>query len=321
MAASITIQVPIANQPYEINMGLLGDAHGYADADNANTDTPRGNAVYLYNVMITDPANPPPTPTPTIIVSEGIAVDVTPDPNTDGRYTWQSGDVSALGEDTPTANNNHLYALIFWDRDIGGGQKQPIAGPSQDDVPYKGKNPPQPAPKTKTSKKQVAATRTSSYVGITPRKHGKWLLYRHVSADSSPIGYRLLDLCGQPLRAAEIAVYGFDVNWRYTDFSQSPHRTYYVRRPIGDLLLIEPGPKFLSPSNSMIIWQNETQGESRHRQRTVIVSHSEDATDVPDVRDIVVLNSAKDVFIHLNYHRVRPLIVDGTFGLAVRVLS
>jgi hypothetical protein len=80
---------------------------------------------------------------------------------------------------------------------------------------------------------------------------------------------------------------------------------------VAGTLIYMAGPSFLSPHNSLIIWQ----GNWKARERTVIVADSASKAGV------VELEPTLDIYIHVNYHRVKPLVVKETMGLKVRVLE
>lgn len=293
---AVSITAPLSNQPADVVMGLLVTASGDATAENAALDTLRDGQVILYNNF-----NVGETITESDIASRGFPVDATGPVN--GVYTWSSGDASAIGQDAPAPVNNRLYVLARWDRGM-----DPI-GQVSADVSYKGTNA-RAALRPKTAETKYADKPTRK--DLRPRPIGRWLDYRKIEAKTPLKGHRLLDAAGNFLRASRIEVYAYDVDWKYTDLSHpSPAKAYRVRRPIGGTICIDAGPSFLSPHNSLIIWQ----GNWRTRERTVIVADSASKAGV------VELDPTLDIYIHVNYHRVKPLVVDGTFGLKVRVLE
>ena len=307
-AASVTIDVPAAHGSYTLQMGLLPDAHGTATVEDPRIDTLHGSEVILYN------SPPNEVVTDNDIATKGFPVSANPTA-TAGEYEWSSTDVSAIGEDNPLADNNALHVLAKFDRDIGGAMIMPLDPPARDDKPYKGKN--DRPPKKKAIIEKMFHALAAPHDLVPYDHHHRWLLYRKAPAETFGKGHRLLDLNGNPLKASEVEVYAFGVNWTYTDFSQAPPTPQPVTRPTGDKpdLSTESGPFFLSPLNSLIIWN----GDWHTRRRAVVVSQSKRATDVPKFVDTINLDPTKDIFIHMNFHRVKPLRIEGTFGLAVRV--
>lgn len=309
-------QTPVQDDQSNPGMGVLCRSDGVTTANNTNKDD-LNDGVWLLNQNYTPGGQNPDPPTDAEMLQLGIPAVLS---GTTGTVNWHCNhdDPSVVAPVTavpnPTADNSRLFFLAAWKRDMGNGEFVPI--PQRGDTTYAaqscGANCPAWAPPTHPAhhpKNKKSSKKSKGVNGVSSKKKAGWLHFRKIDPRTPQAGHRLLDPRGNPLRASRIKVYAFDVDWIYT---AAGRLAQHVCHPVGDTLEVTPaGTIFLSPQNSLLIWQ----ANWATRQRTLIIGQSKGSADVVD------LDPSNDIFVHVNYHRLTSLKIEGSFSLAVRVLK
>ena len=308
---TVTIVQPAASVPVAVTNGFLAVARGTASVPDSLTDSLAPDDLWLYD-----------TPDLTEVVNAGNIYSKgmpcgqsggTLSAPVNGTYDWDLSGVLPASEHSPGngINNNRLWVFAFWQRPdpVMGGSM--YLDPDSNDVQYEGVT-------TELKPKRTAAARKARKnvpveLALPSHKVGHWLHYHDIPVLTPVGGHYLKDERGKELKASRIKVFGFDVNWSYFH-PRHPTKIIEVRRPIGPTVSSEEGTAFNSPHNSIIIWQQNW----LTRERTVILA------DLESEADVIELDPTKRIYVTLNYRRL-PLkdasVVDGTFGLKVRVLA
>lgn len=307
---TVTIIEPAASSPADVTNTFLAVARGTASVPDSLTDSLAPDDLWLYNTSnlteAVDAGN---------IYSKGMPCGSsggTLSNPVNGTYDWAlNGALPAAEHSTGNGtNNNRLWVFAFWQRPdtVNGGSM--YLDPDSADVQYEGVTKEMVKPRTTALRK--ARKDVPVEVALPSHKVGHWLHYHDIPALTTVGGHYLKDDRGRELKASRIKVFGFDVNWSYYHPSR-PTEIIEVRRPVGPTVSVEEGTAFNSPHNSIIVWQQNW----LTRERTVILADSESEADV------IELDPSKRIYVTLNYRRL-PLnqasVVDGTFGLKVRVL-
>ncbi|MBI5759082.1 MAG: hypothetical protein HZA46_11250 [Planctomycetales bacterium] len=304
-------QTPVQDDSNNPGMGVLCRSDGVTSAaDPAADDLTDG--VWLLNRSNSDPA-----PSDEEML-QGIPAVVT---GTGPTYSWHCNhdDPSAVNpvtaESNPTADNNSLYAFAAWKRNLGDAIFTPV--PQRLDTTYAALSsqqcpayaPPCPVPDVPIPKSKRPSKELKCPDGIAAKKKDDgWFIFNKVPPRTPRDGHRLRDMKCDPLRASRIEVYAFNMDWTHMAPGRLPQ---HVCHPVGDTLEVVAGSIFTSPLNSLLIWQ----ANWTTRQRTLTIGESKRTADVID------LDPSKDIFVHVNYHRLTTLKIEGNFSLAVRVLK